>query len=99
MRVFIIRRRRNVVARINAVDVGQEDIARGPGDAHLVLQMQRQLKIVAPVAPVKPVVRQHRIVEEDTQALEIPVNAVQHDDVGRDHQKLRASSDSGSYSL
>jgi hypothetical protein len=30
---------------------------------------------IAPVAPVKPVIRQHRIGEEDTEALKIPVKS------------------------
>ena len=56
-RVLVIRRCGNVVSGIDPVDIGQEDIARWPGNAHLVLHMQGQLKIVAPVASVHAIVR------------------------------------------
>src|ERR1035437_10317089 len=59
---------------IDAVDVGQEDVAGGAGDVHVVLQVQGQLKIVAPVAPVYTVVGQDRVVfQKDAQALKILV--------------------------
>ncbi len=61
-RVVVVGRRRNVVAGVDAVDVGQEDVAGRVGDAHLVLHVQGQLKIVAPVAPVQAVVGQDRVV-------------------------------------
>ena len=88
-RVFVVGRSGNVVPGIDAVDVGQEDVAGRAGDAHLVLYVQGQLKIVAPVAPVDAVVGQDRIVfQKDAQALKIFVDAVQHDDVGGDHQEV-----------
>ena len=88
-RVLVVGRSGNVVARIDAVDVGQKDVAGGAGDAHLVLHVQGQLKIVAPVAPVKAVVGQDRVVfQKDAQPLKILVDAIQHDDVGGDHQKV-----------
>ena len=67
-RVLVVGRGGNVVAGVDAVDVGQEDVAGGAGDAHLVLYVQGQLKIVAPVAAVHAVVGQDRVVEEDAQA-------------------------------
>ena len=87
-RVLVIGRCGDVVAGIDAVDVGQENVAGGAGDAHLVLPMQGQLKVVAPVAPVHAVVWNDRVLKENAQPLKISVNAVQHDDVGGDHQKV-----------
>ena len=85
------------VAEIDAVDVGQEDVAGRADDAHVVLDVQRELEIVAPVAPVMAVVRQDGIVEEDAQPVEIGAQAVQHDDVGRDDAGSSATaSESGS---
>ena len=57
-------------------------------DAHVVLDVQGELKIVAPVAAVVAVVRQDRVVEEDPQAVEVGAQAVEHDDVGRDDEEV-----------
>jgi len=53
-RVFIVGRWRNVVAGVNAVDIRQENVAGWAGEMHVVLHVQRQLKIVAPVAASTP---------------------------------------------
>ena len=67
----------------------RKDVADRAGDAHLVLHVQGQLKIVAPVASVHAIVRQDRVVfQKDAQALKILIDAIQHDDVGGDHQKV-----------
>ena len=50
--------------------------------------MQAELEIVAPVTASMAVVRQHRVVEEDAQAIEIGAQAVEHNDVGRNEQKV-----------
>ena len=55
---------------------------------HFILFVQSQLKIIPPVASIKTVIRQHWIFKENTQALEIMINAVQYNDVGCDHQKV-----------
>src|SRR3990172_3024402 len=84
-RIFIIGRGGNVVAGIYSVDVRQKDDAGVAGNAHVVLHMQGQLKIVAPVAPVYAVVRDYRVFKEDTQTLKIPVDSIQHYDIGSNH--------------
>ena len=86
--VVVVRRRRRIVPGIYAVDVGQEDVARGRGDAHLILHVQPQLKVVPPVAAVEAVVGQHRVGEEDPQPAKILVQPVEYDDVGRNHEKV-----------
>ena len=65
------------------MNVGQEDVAGRPDDAHIVLNVQRDLKIIAPVLASVAVVGQHRITEEDAQPVEIGAQAIKHDDVGR----------------
>ena len=87
-RVLIVRRSNRLVAAIDAVDVRQEDVAGFANDAHLVLNVQRQLEIVAPVMAVVAVVRQYGIVEENAQSLEILIDAVQYNDVGSDNEKV-----------
>ena len=57
-------------------------------DADVVLNVQRDLEIVAPVAALMAVVGQDGIVEEDPQPIEVGAQAVEHDDVGRDHQEI-----------
>ena len=47
------------------MDVGQEEVAGVADDAHVVLDVQGELEIVAPVAALVAVVGQDRVVEED----------------------------------
>ena len=86
--VVVFERRLVQFAEKDTVDVGQEDIAGRPDNAHVVLNVQRDLEVVAPVLAVVAVVGQHRVVEEDAQPVEIGAKAVQHDDVGGDEQEV-----------
>ena len=70
------------------MDVGEEDIARRPHDAHVVLNVQRHLEIVAPVSASMAVVGQDWVVEEDAQAIEIGAQTVEHDDVRGDQEEI-----------
>ena len=86
--IFIVQRRLAHIAEINAVDVGKKKIARIPHHAHIVLNVQRELKIIAPVAAFVTIVRQDRVVEEDAQSIEVGAQAVKDDDVRRDQKKI-----------
>ena len=44
-RIFIVGRSRNIVPGVHAVNIGQEDVAGGAGNPHLILQVQGQLEI------------------------------------------------------
>ena len=70
------------------MDIGQEHVAGRPHDANVILNVQGDLEVVPPVLPSVAVVRQNRIIEEDMQAVEIGAQAIQHDDVRGDHQKV-----------
>src|SRR3989338_6038483 len=59
-----------------------------PGDAHVVLQVQGQLKIVAPIAPIHAVLREYRVFKEYSKPLKVPIDSIQYDDVGGDNQKV-----------
>ncbi|MBT9137433.1 MAG: hypothetical protein DDT34_02525 [Firmicutes bacterium] len=87
-RFFVVGRRRDVLARIDAVDVSEEDVAGALSDPHLVLKVKGQLKIVMPVSTIETVVRDNRVLEEEFEALEILVDAVEHDDVRRDYKEV-----------
>ena len=86
--IVIVQRRLRHFAEIDAVNVGEEDVARRPDDAHVVLNVQCDLEIIAPVVAGVAVVGQHRIIEEDAQPVEISAEPVEHDDVGRDQQEV-----------
>ena len=86
--IVVVERRLRHLAEVDAMDVGQEDVAGSAHDAHVVLDVQRHLKVIAPVLPRVPVVGQHRIVEEDAQAVEVSAQPVEHDDVGCDQQEV-----------
>src|SRR5450759_3594862 len=70
------------------MDVRQKEIASLTHDPHIVLDMQSDLKVIAPVAAVVSVVGENRIVEENLQAIEIRPEAIQHHDVWRDKQEI-----------
>ncbi len=86
--VVVLEGRLAHVGEEDAVDVREEEIARVAHEAHVVLDVESELEIVAPVAAVGAVGRQHGVVEEDAQAVEVGAEAVQHDDVGRDDEEV-----------
>ncbi len=68
----------------HAMNVGEEQVA-GRGDAaEVVLDVHRELEVVAPGAAMPASLRHHRIGAEDPAAVEIHSESVEHDDVGRD---------------
>ncbi len=69
--IVIVERRLRHIAEIDAVNIGKEDVAVRPDDPDIVLDVQRHLEIVAPVAAGMAVVRQYRIIEENAQPVEI----------------------------
>lgn len=70
------------------MDVRQKNVACFANDAHIILHIQRQLKIVAPIPAIEAVVGQNGVLKEDFEAAKVFENAVQHDDVGRDDEKI-----------
>ena len=70
------------------MDVGQENITRRLRDAHFILPMESQLKVVSPILPVESVVGNDRIMKENPQALEVVVYAIQNNNVWRNYQKV-----------
>lgn len=88
LRVVIVGRRDRLVAGVHAVNVGQENVTRLADDPHLILHVQRQLKIAAPVLAIVPVVGQHGILEEDPQSIEVLADAIQHDNVRRNDEEV-----------
>ena len=69
-------------------NVGKENIAGVTNDAHVVLDVQGALEVVAPVSSLVAVRRQDGIVEEYLQAVKIGAEAVKDDDVGGDDEEV-----------
>ena len=86
--VVVFERRIGDIAEKYAMDVGEEDVAGFANGADLVLNVQGQLEVVAPVPAVVPVGGKHRIGEEDAQPVEIRPEPVEDDDVGGDNEKI-----------
>ena len=86
--IVVLERRLAHVAQVDAMDVGEEQVAGIAHHAHVVLQMHGELEILAPVAAGGAVVGQHRIREKNAQPVEIGAQAVEHDDVRRDQEKV-----------
>ena len=70
------------------MDVGEKDVARVADDTDVVLDVERDLEIVAPVSSVVAVVGKNRVVEEDARSVEVRAQALQHDDIGRDDEEV-----------
>ena len=70
------------------MNVREKQIAGVAQHAHFVLDVERDLKIVAPVAALVAVVRQNGIVEKDFEPVKIRAQPFQDDDVGRDDEKI-----------
>ena len=75
-------------AEVNPVDIREEHIAGGADGADLVLDVEGYLEVVAPVAALVAVVRQHGVIEENLEAVEVGPEPVQDDDVGRDDEEV-----------
>jgi hypothetical protein len=86
--VIVFERRVGHVTEEHAMDVRQENVARLTNRSYVVLDVQRDLKVVAPVAAVVPVGWQYRIVEKDPQAVEVRPQSIENDDVGRDDEEV-----------
>jgi hypothetical protein len=70
------------------MNVGEEQV---PGLRHvsdLVLDVDGDLEVVLPVLALVAVRRQHRVLVEHPQAVEIKAQPIEDDDVGRDQQEV-----------
>ena len=87
---------RLAAALIDAVDVGQEEIAALGNEADLVLDVDRHLKVAIPALAFPTVGRQQRVVAEDPRSVEIEPEPIEDDDVGAISRKLVESGEPGS---
>jgi hypothetical protein len=86
--VVVIQRWLGHVAEKDTVDVGEEDVSRIAEDTDVVLDVERELEIVAPVLTLVAVVGQDGVGEEDFQAVEVGAEAVENDDVRGDDEEV-----------
>ena len=70
------------------MDVREEEVSRVTDDAHIVLDVERELEVVAPVPPLAAIWRQDGIVEENLQPVEIRTQAIEDNDVRRDDEEV-----------
>ena len=70
------------------MNISQEDIANGISDAHIILQVQSKLEVIPPVLTIHAVIGQHRVFKKYAQPVKVLVDAIQHDDVGRNDQEI-----------
>src|ERR1700683_981939 len=64
-KVIVVERGFGHVAKGDAMNVGQTDVAHRTDDADIVLDVERYLKVVAPIAACVSVVGQYGVVKED----------------------------------
>src|SRR5689334_7595527 len=79
-RVRVFEARRGCAFK-DPMNVGQEQVALRRDQTDVVLDVDRELKVVLPVLTVIAVVRQNRIFKEDTGAVEIDAQPIEHDDI------------------
>ena len=86
--IVVLQRRVADFSEKNTMDVGEEEIAGLTDESDIVLDVQRELEIVAPVAARVAVGRKNGVVEEDLEPVEIGTKAVEDDDVGCDEEEV-----------
>jgi hypothetical protein len=64
------------VTKIDPVNVRQKEVARIADHSDVILNMERQLKFVAPILAFEAVVRQDRVIEENFEAVEISAETI-----------------------
>jgi hypothetical protein len=77
------------------VDIRKKEIAGLADDADVVLDVQRELEIIAPVATLVSVGWEDGIVEENFEPVEVGAEAIEDDDVGRDDEEVAGESGVG----
>src|SRR6266853_2653549 len=70
------------------MNVGEKDVPGGASHAHVILHVQRQLEVIAPVATAYAVVGKGRVLKKNLETLKVLVDTVQHDDVRRNYQEI-----------
>jgi len=70
------------------VNVGEKEISRRSEDANVVLEMESELEIVAPVLASGAVFWQDRVVEKDLQAVEVGAQPVENNNVWRNEEEV-----------
>ena len=70
------------------MDIGQENIPGLLEDADIILDVERDLKVIPPIPPLVSIVGEDRVIEEDLEAVEVRPQTVQHDDVGGDQEEI-----------
>ena len=70
------------------MDIGEEDITDWLRDAYIILKVQGELEVIAPILAIHAIIRQYRVLKKDTQAIKVFIDSIQHNDVGGNHQKI-----------
>ena len=86
--VLVFERRVGHFAEIDAMDVREKEIAGVADYANVVLNVERELEIVAPVASFVAIAGQDRVVKENTESIEVGSQAVENNDVRRDDEEV-----------
>ena len=87
---FLNRLQRRIadLAEEDAMDVREKKIAGLTDESDVVLDVERELEIVAPVAARIAVGREDGVVEENTEPVEVGAEAIEDDNVGRDNEEI-----------
>ena len=70
---------------------GCRTAAKIPGflrNPNVVLDVEGDLEIIAPIAPLNAIVRKDWVIEENFQAIEVSAEAVKNNNVGGDDQEI-----------
>ena len=86
--VIVLQRRIADLAEEDAMDVGEKDITCLTNETDVVLDVEGELEIVAPVATRIAVGREDGVVEENTEPVEVGAEAIEDDNVGRDNEEI-----------
>lgn len=70
------------------MNIGEKDVSGFAQNPNIVLNMKRELKIIAPVPSGVAVVWENRIVEKDFEAVEVNSQPVEHNDIWSDDEEI-----------
>ena len=87
-RILIIEARLYVIRIIDAMNIGQEDIARIRYDTDFILYMECRLEILSPIPSHISIVWEDRIGEKYPKSIEISTDTIEYDDIRSYHEEV-----------
>ena len=70
------------------MDIREEHVPGVANNSNVVLDVQGELEVIAPIAPLVAIVRQNGVVEKYLETIEVGPQSVKDDNIGCDNKKI-----------